>query len=368
MGRSRLSGKVGAALDPCAAVMATVEVPDGGEKEVTFVLGAGRNRDEAVSLASKFKATVNARRALEDVWNYWNGTLGTVYVETPDPAVNVLANGWLPYQVLACRYWARSGYYQSGGAYGFRDQLQDVMALLFAEPKLMREQIVRASRHQFKEGDVQHWWHPPAGRGVRTHFSDDYLWLPLVVARYVNGTGDTGLLDEQVGFLEGRPVPPDEESYYDLPSRSDETAGVYEHCVRSIENRMKSYGEHGLPTIGCGDWNDGMNLVGEHGRGESVWLGFFCYQIFTDFSEIARRRGDVEFADKCLQHAGTLLENIEKHAWDGEWYRRAYFDNGEPLGSASNPECQIDSLPQSWSILTGAGDPAAGEDGDGGAR
>ena len=356
MERMKLSGKIGAALDPCAAIQTVVEIADGADKEVTFILGAGRTREGAASLVGRFKGNVNAHRALEEVWKYWNTTLGTLYVETPDPAINVLANGWLPYQVLACRYWARSGYYQSGGAYGFRDQLQDVMALLYAEPKLMREHIVRACAHQFKEGDVQHWWHPPAGRGVRTHFSDDFLWLPLVVARYVTGTGDVGLLDEKINFLEAREVPPDEESYYDLPNRSEEVGTVYDHCVRSINNGM-NFGEHGLPKIGCGDWNDGMNLIGEHGRGESVWLGFFYYLILKQFSEIARTRGETEFADTCLTTAGTLMENVEKNAWDGDWYRRAYFDNGEPLGSAGNPECQIDSLPQSWSVLAGSNDP-----------
>ena len=356
MGRIKLSGKIGAALDPCAAIQTVVEIPDGGDKEVTFILGAARSREAAAGLVERHKGVPAAHRALEEVWKYWNTTLGTLYVETPDPAINVLANGWLPYQVLACRYWARSGFYQSGGAYGFRDQLQDVMALLYAAPKLMREHILRACEHQFKEGDVQHWWHPPSGRGVRTHFSDDFLWLPLVVARYVTGTGDTGLLDETVHFLEARAVPPDEESYYDLPNRSDEAGTVYDHCVRSIENGM-NFGEHGLPKIGCGDWNDGMNLIGEHGRGESVWLGFFYYLILKQFSEVARRRGETDFADKCLATAGTLMENVEKNSWDGEWYRRAYFDNGEPLGSAGNPECQIDSLPQSWSVLAGSNDP-----------
>jgi cyclic beta-1,2-glucan synthetase len=356
MGRVRLSGRVGGGLDPCAAMQVPLELADGQEREVVFLLGAGRNLKDVQTLIQRFRGSTNARKALEGVWRYWNRTLGTVHVETPDPAVNFLANGWLLYQVLACRMWARTGFYQSGGAYGFRDQLQDSMALLYGEPKVMREHLLRCAEHQFREGDVQHWWHPPAGRGVRTHFSDDYLWLPYATCRYVLSTNDTGVLDEQTHFLEGRPVNPDEESYYDLPVRSEEQATLYEHCVRAIRNGLK-FGERGLPLMGCGDWNDGMNMVGIHGKGESVWLAFFLYDVLTKFAALARQREDMEFAQFCEDHAMRLRQNIENNSWDGEWYRRAYFDNGEPLGSAGNPECQIDSLPQSWSVLTSAGDP-----------
>jgi cellobiose phosphorylase len=355
MTRSRLSGKVGAALDPCAAIQVPFELADGQEREFIFTLGVGRDADDARNLAYRFRGSAAARGALEEVWQYWNHTLGAVQVETPDPSLNVLTNGWLLYQTLAGRLWARSGYYQPGGAFGYRDQLQDGMALIHAEPHLLREHLLRCAAQQFREGDVQHWWHPPSGRGVRTHCSDDYLWLPLATSRYVLSTGDTGVLDEPIHFVEGRPVNTEEDSYYDLPSRSEETASLYEHCRRAILRGLR-FGEHGLPLIGSGDWNDGMNKVGEQGKGESVWLGFFLYEVLMQFAEVARARGDPSFAERCQREAAQVRRSIEQNGWDGGWYRRAYFDDGSPLGSAINPECQIDSIVQSWSVLSGAGD------------
>lgn len=356
MGRARLSGQTGAGLDPCAAMQVSIELADGQERELVFVLGAGENVDHARQLVQQFGGPASARLALESVWEFWKRRLGVVYAETPDPALNFLVNGWLEYQTLAGRYWGRSGYYQSGGAYGFRDQLQDTTALLHAAPETTREHLLRCASRQFREGDVQHWWHPPTGRGVRTHFSDDYLWLPYSVCRYVKATGDTGVLDERVPFLEGRPVNPDEESYYDLPQVAGEDGTLYEHCVRAIRYGLK-FGDHGLPLIGCGDWNDGMNLIGENGKGESVWLAFFLYHVLENFEDLARRRQDSAFADHCARQAAQLQRNIEANGWDGDWYRRAYFDDGTPLGSATNEECQIDSIAQSWAVLSRAAKP-----------
>ena len=355
MTRSRLSDRVGAALDPCGAMQVPFELAAGEEREIRFILGSGRDIDDARDLVRRFRGSAAARSALEEVWQYWKHTLGAMQVETPDPSLNVLTNGWLLYQTIACRLWARSGYYQSSGAFGFRDQLQDVMALVHTEPQLMREHLLLCASRQFREGDVQHWWHPPSGRGVRTRCSDDYLWLPLATCRYVLSTGDTGVLNESIHFLEDRPVTPEEDSYYALPDRSGEADTLYQHCVRAILYGL-DFGEHGLPLIGSGDWNDSMNLVGIKGRGESVWLGFFLYEVLNKFTELARLYGDPPFAERCRAEAAQLCQRIEKHAWDGKWYRRAYFDNGTPLGSAKNPECQIDSISQSWAVLSGAGE------------
>lgn len=355
MTRERLSGRLGAALDPCGAIQVPFELDDGEERTIIFRLGAGMDLDQTRSLAQQLRHPGSARRALADIHQFWQETLGAVQVNTPDPKINLLANGWLVYQTLACRFWARSGFYQSGGAFGFRDQLQDAMALLHAKPALLRQHLLVSAARQYPQGDVQHWWHPPAGRGVRTRCSDDYLWLALATCRYVRGTGDTEILDETAPFIEGRTLNEDEESYYDLPSVSQEHSSLYHHCVLAIVHGLR-FGKQGLPLIGSGDWNDGMSLVGIQGKGESVWLGFFLYSILEEFAPIARLHNDPEFAQRCVNEAKKLQINLARHGWDGEWYRRAWFDDGTPLGSNSNPECFIDSISQSWSVLSGASD------------
>ncbi len=354
--RERLSNRTGAGLDPCGALQVSFVLARQQERQIPFRLGAGRGQSEVENLITRFRGLGPARSELDQVVKYWQQTLGAVQLETPDRSVDFMVNGWLPYQILSARLWGRTGFYQSGGAFGFRDQLQDVMALVHAEPGLVREHLLRAAAFQFREGDVEHWWHPPSGRGVRTRTSDDYLWLPYVTCRYVTCVGDHAVLDERISFLEGRLLKPEEESHYDLPKCSEESATLYDHCVRAIEHGLR-FGVHGLPLMGSCDWNDGMNLVGIGGRGESVWLAFFMCDVLTRFADLAQRREDTVFAERCRVQAKQLQEQIEQHGWDGQWYRRAYFDNGEPLGSHLNSECQIDSLPQSWSTISGAGDP-----------
>jgi len=357
LAHATLSGRTGAGLDSCAAIQAFIELDPGETMEIVFRLGApaphhGSNPGNYIR---EFQGTAKAHQILTAVKAHWRDILGAVQIETPDPSVDLLANGWLLYQTIACRLWARSGYYQSGGAFGFRDQLQDAMAVIHTQPALLRDQILLHARHQFTDGDVQHWWHPPGNRGVRTKCSDDYLWLPLAVCRYVTATGDTAILEEIVPFIEGRILGDHEDSYYDLPTISSESASIYEHCVRAL-NRGLRLGIHGLPLIGSCDWNDGMDKIGEHGRGESVWLAFFLYGILLKFAPLADMR-DPDFAAQCRNESAALQKNIETHAWDGAWYRRAYFDDGTPLGSSENEECQIDSLAQSWAVLSGAGEP-----------
>ncbi|MCY7355129.1 MAG: cyclic beta 1-2 glucan synthetase [Lysobacter sp.] len=356
--RERLSGRLGVGLDPCAAIQVAIDMEPGQATETIFRLGVGHGWGEAIALAKKTRGSQAAHDALDAVRMYWHRTLSAIRVETPEPRVDLLVNGWLLYQTIACRYLARSGYYQSGGAFGFRDQLQDTMAMVHVEPQRARAHLLLSAAHQFPQGDVQHWWHPPLDRGVRTRCSDDYLWLPLATCRYLQTTGDAGVLDEQVSYIEGRPVNADEESYYDLTTRSSLRETLYQHCVRALERGVSALGERGLPLMATGDWNDGMNRVGEGGKGESVWLGFFLYDVLTQFSVVARDRHEVVFAERCIEMAERLRGNLEQHAWDGAWYRRAWFDNGAPLGSTASDECRIDSIAQSWSVLSGAGDPA----------
>ena len=353
MTQASLSGRIGGGLDPCGAIQVAFELAEGASHEIVFRLGAEQDAHAATRLVQRLRGVGTAANALQAVRSHWQHTLGKVQAQTPDPAVNVLVNGWLMYQVIACRFWARSGYYQSGGAFGFRDQLQDSLAMLHAAPATTRSHLLLCAAHQFPEGDVQHWWHPPQDRGVRTQCSDDYLWLALVTSRYVQVTGDTSVLDENVGYLEGRALNSGEESYFDLPQHCSLQETLYQHCVRAIEHGL-TRGAHGLPLMGSGDWNDGMNRVGDEGLGESIWLGFFQYQVLLNFAETARQHADESFATRCEEQALLLQGNLEAHGWDGEWYRRAYFDDGTPLGSASNSECRIDSIAQSWAVLSGA--------------
>jgi cellobiose phosphorylase len=355
MRRSGLSGKTGPGLDTCAALRISFDIEDGKEREIIFRVGAGKNMEEAIETVKNFRGNKNATDALQKVKDYWRQTLNVVQIETPDQSLNFLSNSWLLYQVISCRLWGRSGFYQSGGAFGFRDQLQDVMSLVHAVPQLARKQILLSASRQFKEGDVQHWWHPPVGRGVRTHCSDDYLWLPFAVARYISVTGDDHILNENISFLEGRPVNANEESYYDLPNISEQKTTLYDHCKKALQHGLR-FGIHGLPLIGSGDWNDGMNMIGKNGKGESVWLAFFLYDVLVDFCTITNLKKDIEFENVCKENALQLKNNIQKNGWDGNWYLRAFFDDGTPLGSSRNAECSIDSISQSWSVLSGAGD------------
>jgi cyclic beta-1,2-glucan synthetase len=352
-----LAGSSGAGFDPCAVLRCQLQLRPGETRELVVLLGAAEGAAEAARLVSAYRGLAEASAALGSNVQAWRRRLSVISVRTPEPSFDLMINQWTLYQTLACRIWARSALYQSSGAYGFRDQLQDVMALVHAEPALAREHILRAAARQFVEGDVQHWWHPQTGQGVRTRFSDDLAWLPYVVDHYLRVTGDRTLLDEQVPFLAMRPLEPDEHEVYDLPQVAGERASVYEHCLRALR-RACTAGVHDLPLIGSGDWNDGMNRVGVAGRGESVWLGWFLLTTLRAFAEQAEGRDDPAAAADFRARAEGYRRAIEEHGWDGEWYRRAYFDDGAPLGTAADAECRIDAIAQSWSVISGAGDQA----------
>jgi len=353
--RMGLTAKIEPGLDPCAAMQILLWLAPGETEEVTFLLGQGVDREDALQLAQQYQKIDQIEADWQTLTQRWDGLLNTVTVNTPDTDMNLLLNRWLLYQTLSCRVWGRSALYQSSGAFGFRDQLQDVMSLVDAVPDITRDHILYSASCQFEEGDVLHWWHPPSGRGVRTRCSDDLLWLPYVTAHYVNATGDSSILSELVPFLEGEPLQEDEQERYGLYETGFEVGSLYEHCKRAIE-KGSTAGEHGLPLIGSHDWNDGFNRVGVKGRGESVWLGWFLYDVLTRFADICVLVDDRKQAKKYQKQAKKLSLVLEAQAWDGNWYRRAYDDDGNPLGSAVNQECQIDSLAQSWAVLSGAGD------------
>jgi cyclic beta-1,2-glucan synthetase len=360
--RAPLAKRAGAGLDPCCALRTFVDLEPGQKVEVVFFLGEADGAAAARSLLARYR-NADLDAVFREVMEYWERVLGAVQVRTPDRSLDVILNRWMLYQALVCRLWARTAFYQASGAYGFRDQLQDGMALAVVRPDLTREHLLRAGGRQFIEGDMQHWWLPPVaagatGQGVRTRISDDVVWLAYCAIQYIETTGDAAVLDEKIPFLEGRALQPEEHDAFFMPEISDETGTLFEHCARGLDHALQ-IGEHGLPLFGTGDWNDGMNRVGEKGKGESVWLGWFLQTTLMSFAPVAAARGEHGRAAEWLAHAAALEKSLDQ-AWDGDWYRRGYFDDGTPLGSASNVECRIDSIAQSWSVISGAGDPARG--------
>lgn len=351
-----LDGNENGYPEPCAALQTHVSLAPGETHELTVLVGSGVGRGDAVALARRYRNPRDANTELDRFVAAWRKRLDTVTVKTPEPTFDLIVNQWSLYQALSCRMWGRIALYQSSGAYGFRDQLQDSMAFVYAEPKLARDHIVFASSRQFEEGDVQHWWHPDSGRGVRTRFADDLIWLPYVLNHYIRVTGDTSVLDEVTPYVKLRPLEPDEDEIYDVPDVSTRTATIYDHSVHALR-RACTNGVHGLPLIGGGDWNDGMNRVGVDGKGESVWLAWFLCTTLREFAKHARARGDQATVDWLETTADAYNSAVETTSWDGEWYRRAYYDDGAPLGSHVNTECRIDSIAQSWSVISHSANP-----------
>jgi cellobiose phosphorylase len=354
-----LDGRCGAKLDPCIAQQAVLEIPPGGSREVAFLFGEAANLEEVRVWTDRYREETAVQRALAEVRDFWREGVAGVRIHSPMPALDLLVNGWLPYQILACRLWARSALYQSGGAFGFRDQLQDAASLVHLWPDKTRAQVLLHAAHQFEEGDVLHWWHPPRSRGLRTRFSDDLLWLPFVTASYVEITGDRSLLDERVPYRRARSLKAEEDEAFLPTEPSPEVEDVYQHCCRALD-RSLTRGGHGLPLFGSGDWNDGMNRVGRGGQGESVWLGFFLYSVLGAFLPVCQSRQDDVRAERYRAYRDALLVALNDAGWDGAWYRRGFYDDGSPLGSATSDECRIDALAQAWSVLSGAAPPERG--------
>jgi cyclic beta-1,2-glucan synthetase len=342
--------------DPCAALRLEVTLEPGREFSIAALLGAAASAEELDQLLARYRAPGAVTRALTAVQDFWATTHSQIQIQTPIPAIDLMVNGWLGYQIIVCRLWARSAFYQSGGAFGFRDQLQDSAALVLTQPEILRAHLLRSASHQFPEGDVLHWWHPPEGKGVRTRFADDLVWLPYLTAHYVRVTGDYAVLDVQRPFVAGPTLEPGEEDRYILPGSADGTASLYTHCVKALDRAM-TCGAHGLPLFGGGDWNDGMNRVGHDGRGESVWMGFFLHRTLGDFIALSRYLGDDRHAEQFEAYRARIFLALNEAGWDGEWYRRGYYDNGEPLGSAVSSECQIDALAQAWAIIANVASP-----------
>ena len=354
--REELSGTIGTGFDPCGAMQVKVSLKPDESRDIVFLLGMAAHLQEVDELTQRYREISAAQASLTEVKKFWNDKLKIVGVKTPTQSMNLMLNGWLQYQVISCRLWARSGFYQSGGAYGFRDQLQDCLSIAHLWPEIARAQILLHARHQFLEGDVQHWWHEPVGNGVRTRFTDDRLWLPYVTAEYIRITGDSKILNEQLSFLEDAPLSELEDERYSKPNVSQVKSSLYDHCVRAVEVSLQ-FGQHSLPLMGSGDWNDGMNTVGNQGLGESVWLGWFLASVLEMFSPVCANMGDMARAEEYLETRKSILAAIDENAWDGNWYRRAYFDDGTPLGSAQNSECRIDSIAQTWAVISGGGNP-----------
>jgi cyclic beta-1,2-glucan synthetase len=346
----------GAEFDPCFTLQLRFELGAGQERRICLMLGEAQQDADVVQILDRYNDCAAVDAALQNVIEFWTERLDTLQVSTPSPALDVLANGWLIYQTVACRLWARSAFYQSGGAFGFRDQLQDAVALVALWPQLARRQILLHAAHQFVEGDVLHWWHPPLSRGLRTRFVDDLLWLPHLCAHYLRCTGDVAILDGEIPFLSAPGLDPGEDERYVQPSPSGESASLYEHCCRAIDRSLQ-VGSHGLPLFGTGDWNDGMNRVGREGKGESVWMGFFLHTTLGEWVDLCERRGDRDRMSRYAEHRARLETALNTTGWDGEWYRRGYYDDGSPLGSKQSDECRIDALVQAWSVMSGVATP-----------